>query len=139
MVLEVLPMGDAASVGGGAATTCDGDGDELEIIMGHPGLWAPGLISLPEAMSMTHFVLHQVHDVLQWEWADIKEERHRLKEWGSLFKERTTSEKQKATAKRERLNKMEVMLKQEEVAIGLLDAQGQELMEKAKELLLESG
>jgi hypothetical protein len=34
---------------------------------------------------------------------------------------------------------MEVMLKQEEVAIGLLDAQGQELMEKAKELLLESG
>jgi hypothetical protein len=29
---------------------------------------------------------------------------------------------------------MEVMLKQEEIAIGLLDAQAQELMEKAKEL-----
>jgi hypothetical protein len=35
--------------------------------------------------------------------------------------------------KRERLNKMEAMLKQEEVAIGLLNAQAQEQMEKAKE------
>jgi hypothetical protein len=37
-------------------------------------------------------------------------------------------------AERERLSKMEAVLKQEEVTIGLLDAQDQELMEKAKEL-----
>jgi hypothetical protein len=38
--------------------------------------------------------------------------------------------------KRERLNKMEAMLKQEEVAIGLLNAQAQEQMEKAKGRML---
>jgi hypothetical protein len=43
-VPEVLPMGDATSVGGGAATTGDGKGniDELKVIMGHPGLRALG-------------------------------------------------------------------------------------------------
>jgi hypothetical protein len=54
-------------------------------------------------------------------------------EWGSLFKKQTTSEK-KAMLKRERLNKMEVVLKQEEVIIVLLDAQAKGLMEKAKDL-----
>jgi hypothetical protein len=37
-VLEVLPMGDVASAGGGIAMTSDDDGDELEVIMGCPGL-----------------------------------------------------------------------------------------------------
>jgi hypothetical protein len=55
-------------------------------------------------------------------------------EWGSLFKKQTTSEKEKAVLKREQLNKMEVVLKQEEVIIGLLDAQAKGLMEKAKDL-----
>jgi hypothetical protein len=46
-VPEVLPMGDTTSAGGGAAMIGggatmigdgDGDSDELEVVMGHPGL-----------------------------------------------------------------------------------------------------
>jgi hypothetical protein len=61
--------------------------------------------------------------VLQRERANIKEEWQRLTEWGSHFKKWTTSEKPQAAAKPERLSKMEVVLKQEEVAISLLSAQ----------------
>jgi hypothetical protein len=64
-VPEVLPTGDVANDGVGAATTGDGDdnsngdgdGGELEVIMGHPNLRAPGHISLPEAMGTAHFAL----------------------------------------------------------------------------------
>jgi hypothetical protein len=70
--------------------------------------------------------------MLQWERRGLDEERQHLIEWGSLLKKWTASEKEKATKKRERLDKMEGVLK--EVAIGLLDAQAQELMEKSKEL-----
>jgi hypothetical protein len=45
---------------------------------------------------------------------------------GSLLKEKTTSEKEKAAVKQERLSKMEAVLKQEVVAIGLLDAKAQD-------------
>jgi hypothetical protein len=83
-VPEVLPTGGASSNGGGAATT--DDSDVLRVIMGHPGLRAPGHVSLPEVMGTTHFALRQAHDVLQREWGDIKEERHCLTEWGSLLK-----------------------------------------------------
>jgi hypothetical protein len=74
--------------------------------------------------------------MLQRERRGLDEERQRLMQWGSLLKKRTTSEKEKATERRQQLNKMEVMLKQEEVTISLLDAQAQELMEKAKELYI---
>jgi hypothetical protein len=74
--------------------------------------------------------------VLQQEPAGIEEERQRLTEWGSLLKKWTTSEKQRAMVEWERLSKMEAMVKQEEVTIGVLDAQAQELMEKAKELFV---
>jgi hypothetical protein len=83
---------------------------------------------------MTLFALHQLWDVLQQERRGLYEEQQRLMEGGSLLKKRTASEKEKVAEKWERLNKMEVMLNQEEVAIGLLDAQGQTLMEKAKDL-----
>jgi hypothetical protein len=48
-------------VGGGATTIGDGDydGDELKVIMGRPGLRAPGHISHPKAMGTTHFTLCQ--------------------------------------------------------------------------------
>jgi hypothetical protein len=83
---------------------------------------------------MTLFALHQLWDVLQQERRGLYEEQQRLMEGGSLLKKQTASEKEKVAEKWERLNKMEVMLNQEEVAIGLLDAQGQTLMEKAKDL-----
>jgi hypothetical protein len=57
------------------ATACDGDGNKLEVVTGHPGLCAPRHISLYEAMGTTHFMLRQAQDVLQREWADIEEER----------------------------------------------------------------
>jgi hypothetical protein len=51
-------------------------------------------------MGTTHFALRQAQDVLQQARDDLEEERQRLSEWGSLPKERTTSEKQKAAVKR---------------------------------------
>jgi hypothetical protein len=73
-------------------------------------------------MGTTHFGLRQAQDVLQQERDDLEEERQRLSEWDSLPKERTTSEKQKAVVKRAQLDKMELLLNQEQVAIDLLDA-----------------
>jgi hypothetical protein len=49
----------------GAATVGDDDDDEVEVVMGHLGLRAPGDVSLSEAMSMAHVALCQVHGVLQ--------------------------------------------------------------------------
>jgi hypothetical protein len=72
--------------------------------------------------------------VLQRERASIEEEQQPLSEWFSLLKEQTTSEKQKASAKRAQLDKMELLLNQEQVSIDLLDAKAQKLMEKAIEL-----
>jgi hypothetical protein len=65
-VLEVLPMGDVTSVGGGAATIGDGKGniDELKVIMGHPDLRALGHVFLPEVMGTSHFTLCQAQDIL---------------------------------------------------------------------------
>jgi hypothetical protein len=64
-------------------------------------------------MSTTHFVLCQAHDVLQRDRVDIEGELQRLSEWRFLLKERTTFEKQKAMAKREQLDEMELLLNQE--------------------------
>jgi hypothetical protein len=54
----------------------------LEVVMGHPGLGAPGQVSLHEAMSMTFSTLHQVRDVLHREREDLEVEQLWLKEWG---------------------------------------------------------
>jgi hypothetical protein len=83
----------------GAATTGDGDDDELEVVTVHSGLRAPEHVSLSEAMSMSHFTRHQAQDVLQREWVDVEEERRHLSEWGSLLKECTISEREKAATK----------------------------------------
>jgi hypothetical protein len=79
-------------------------------------------------------VLCQAHDVLQRDRVDIEGELQRLSEWRFLLKERTTFEKQKAMAKRERLDEMELLLNQERVSIGLLEAKAHKLMAGAKEL-----
>jgi hypothetical protein len=41
-VPKAFPLAGVASASGGAATTGDDDGDELEVVMGHPSLRAPG-------------------------------------------------------------------------------------------------
>jgi hypothetical protein len=85
-----------------AATTSTGVDDNIveepEVIMGLPGLRAPGTISLSEAMGMTHFALNQAHDVLRQESEDINEEWLHLLVWVSLLKQWTTSKKEKAEA-----------------------------------------
>jgi hypothetical protein len=56
-VPEVCPSTGMASADGGLMTTSDDD--KLEVVMGHPGLRAPGQVSLFEAMGTTHFALRQ--------------------------------------------------------------------------------
>jgi hypothetical protein len=70
-------------------------------------------VSRSEVMNTTHFLLCQAHDVLQQDRVDIEGELQRLSEWRFLLKEWTTFEKQKAMAKRERLDEMELLLNQE--------------------------
>jgi hypothetical protein len=102
-VPEVLPTEDASFAGGGTAMTGDndGDGNELEVVLRHPNFRAPRDVSLSEVMSMAHFAHHQAQDVRQREWVAVEEEWQRLLEWCSLLKERTSSKKEKAAAKRE--------------------------------------
>jgi hypothetical protein len=122
-----------------ASSSASGDGDnaveeELEVVMGHHGLGAPGQVSIPEAVDTALFALHQVQDMLQQERRGLDEEWQCLVKWGSPLKKRTTFEKEKVVKKRVWLNKMEVVLKQEEIAIGLLNIEAEEPMEKGKEL-----
>jgi hypothetical protein len=73
--LEIVPEVDRTTATT-AATAGNGDDvdDELEVVTGHPGLWAPRHVSLSEAMSIAHFVLCQAQDVLQRERSNIEEE-----------------------------------------------------------------
>jgi hypothetical protein len=64
-----------------------------------------------------------LHLVQQWEWDDLGAEQRCLKEWNSLLKKQTTSKKAKAVVKRGQLNVMDDVLKQEQVAIDVLDQQ----------------
>jgi hypothetical protein len=84
--------------------------EETEVVMGHPGLRAPGDVSLSKVMGITHFGLHQVRDVVYREREDIEEEWLRLTEWGSLLKELTTFEKEKAIGKQKYVGVTEVLL-----------------------------
>jgi hypothetical protein len=71
---ETVPEVDT-TIATGATTTGDDDDNELEVIMGHPGLRAPGNVSLSEEMGVAHFALCQAQEVLQQERANIEEER----------------------------------------------------------------
>jgi hypothetical protein len=120
------------------ATTSMGADDNvvegLEVIMGHPGLRASGTVSLSEAMGTTHFALNQAHNVLRLEREDINEERLHLSVWVSLFKQRTTSEKEKAEARQKHLDVMEVLYNRRQAVANKLDAQTQKLLHDTKEL-----
>jgi hypothetical protein len=60
--------------------------DEPKVIMGHPSLSAPGVVSHIEALGTTYFALNQAHDVLRREREDINEEWLLLSVWVSLLK-----------------------------------------------------
>jgi hypothetical protein len=95
--------------------------EELEVICGHPGLRAPGVVSLFDVMGTTHFALNQVHDVLHREREDINEERQCLSMWFSLLKQRTTFEKEKAVARQKRLDVMEILYARWQAVADQLD------------------
>jgi hypothetical protein len=105
--------------------------------MGCPCLRASVPVSLLEAMSTTFSALRQVRDVLHRERHDLGAEVLRLKEWSSLLKVRTKSKKEKAVKKREELDEIEVLQK-EQVIIGQLNVETQKFLEQAKELLVEA-
>jgi hypothetical protein len=97
----------------GVAATSPDDDDEFEVIMGCPCLQTPDPTSLPAALDMAHVVLRQVQHVFYQEWNELGAEQQHLKEWGSLLRVHTRSEKQKAAMKRAQLDAMEEVLKEE--------------------------
>jgi hypothetical protein len=50
----------------------------MEVVLGHPTPYAPGDISVSEAMSTTHQGLSQAQRVLRHEGDDLADERRRL-------------------------------------------------------------
>jgi DNA repair exonuclease SbcCD ATPase subunit len=115
------------------ATSPD-DRDALEVVLGCPCLRASVPVSLPETVDTAYSALRQVRDVFHRERADLEAEQLHLKEWSSLMKSRTKSEKEKAVKKREHLDAMEDLLKEEQVAIGVLKKKAHKLLKDAKEL-----
>jgi hypothetical protein len=75
------PASSAGPSGGASSSTKaadDGGAMELEVILGHPTLRAPGDVSLDEAMGTARWVLTQAQNVLRRESSGIVDERLRL-------------------------------------------------------------
>jgi hypothetical protein len=91
-------------------------------------------VSLPEALDTTYSTLRQAWDVFHQERVDLEVEQLHIKEWDSLLKSWTKSEKENVVKKREQLDVMEDLLTEEQVAIGVLDQKAQKLLKDANEL-----
>jgi hypothetical protein len=78
----------------GAAT-----GKGMEVVLGHPTPYAPGDISVGEAMSTAHHVQSQAQHILHREGEDLADERRRLQLWASMLKRMTVSERVVARAR----------------------------------------
>jgi hypothetical protein len=115
------------------ATSLD-NGDILDVVMGCSYLRALMPVSLPEALDTTYSTLLQAWDVFHQERVDLEVEQLHIKEWDSLLKSWTKSEKENVVKKREQLDVMEDLLTEEQVAIGVLDQKAQKLLKDAKEL-----
>jgi hypothetical protein len=83
--LSSVPRRAAAS---GAAT-----GEGMEVVLGHPTPYAPGNISVGEAVSTAHQALSQAQRILHREGEDLADKRRCLQLWASLFKWMTVSER----------------------------------------------
>jgi hypothetical protein len=71
----------------------------MEVVMGHPTPYAPGDISVGEAVSTAHQALSQAQRVLHREGEDLADERRRLQLWASMLKRTTVSERAAARAR----------------------------------------
>jgi hypothetical protein len=78
----------------GAAT-----GEGMEVVLGHPTPYAPGGISVGEAVSTAHLALSQAQRVLHHDGEDLADERWRLQLWASMLKRTTVSERATARAR----------------------------------------
>jgi hypothetical protein len=78
----------------GAAT-----GEGMEVVLGHPSPYAPGIISMGEVVSTAHQALSQAQRVLHREGEDLADERRCLQLWASMFKRTTMSERAVARAR----------------------------------------
>jgi hypothetical protein len=81
-------------VASGAAT-----GEGMEVVLGHPTPYAPGGISVGEAVSTAHLALSQAQRVLHRDGEDLADERWRLQLWASMLKRTTVSERATARAR----------------------------------------
>jgi predicted dithiol-disulfide oxidoreductase (DUF899 family) len=63
------------------------------VVLGHPTPYAPGDISMSEAVSTAHQALSQTQHVLHREGEDLADERRRLQLWASMLKRTTMSER----------------------------------------------
>jgi hypothetical protein len=83
--LSSVPRTAAAS---GAAT-----GEGMEVVLGHPTPYAPGDISMGEAMSTAHPALSQAQRVLHGEGEDLADECRCLQLWASMLMRTTVFER----------------------------------------------
>jgi hypothetical protein len=63
------------------------------VVLGHPTPYAPGDISVSEAVSAAHQALSQAQRVLHREGEDLADQRHHLRLWASMLKRTTMSER----------------------------------------------
>jgi hypothetical protein len=82
-----------------ATTSGAATGEGMEVVMGHPTPYAPGDISVGEAVSTAHQALSQAQRVLHREGEDLADERRRLQLWASMLKRTTVSERAAARAR----------------------------------------
>jgi hypothetical protein len=78
-------------------------------------------------VNTTLFALQKVRDVFLREQRSLANERAHLLKWGSLLKQQTASEKEKATERWEWLDEKQCLLTKEEIAIDELDTEAQKL------------
>jgi hypothetical protein len=74
-------------------------GEGMEVVQGHPTPYAPGDISVGEAVNAAHQALSQAQRVLYREGEDHADEHRRLQLWASLLKRTMVSERAAAWAR----------------------------------------
>jgi hypothetical protein len=91
--LSSVPRRAAAS---GAAT-----GEGMEVVLLHRTPYAPGDISVGEAVSTAHQALSQAQRIQHHEGEDLADEHRCLQMWASLFKWTAVSERAAAWARQD--------------------------------------
>jgi hypothetical protein len=82
-----------------AAASGAAAGEGMEVVLGHPTPYAPGDISVSEAVRTAHQELSQAQRVLHREGEDLADERRHLQLWASMLKRTTMSKRAAARAR----------------------------------------